>query len=537
MLSRFSIVSRRRFLGRVLPLGAWAALSSLTDVPIAVRRALAENALGLRGKKLLFLFLRGGNDALNSVLPVGDDAYGPSIRPTLAIPTDPGLDYSATGPCDFPESGPHRPTFDYGYALRSGNGFAALHPSLKFLAPLYNAGELAILHRVGYPQQSRSHFDSQNYWETGNPNDDFSRDGILYRTLIESGLTQTSPLTGVSFQSSLPLILRGSQAAMTNLSDPGRYSLRGIPNNTAGAAKAEAALRAALEAPFPDKRNRDLLQLQYRNLADTLSIFASLDFSEAGNTFRDAVSTDGDTEPYHLFPTTNAKNGGYALHGNDPSKYVVPTGSSSFFARLKSAAIVLNKTDAIVAGTEFGGFDTHSDQGGVTGSHANLQRRIAWALYALQRYFTRYADRAHWNDVVVVTLSEFGRTTLQNDDAGTDHAEAGVMWVAGGAIRGYGRSDHGSGMFGISPADRANGQSVPWLTGPNGSMFGVKRRYLKRAIDYRSVLGELIRDHLGASPDQLGRILPGYRDPAEHLQSGGISGLDAARILGELNLV
>ena len=117
-----------------------------------------------------------------------------------------------------------------------------------------------------------------------------------------------------------------------------------------------------------------------------------------------------------------------------------------FFARLKAAALVLNKTGAFIAGTELGGFDTHEGQGGVTGTHPNLNRAIGWAVYALRKYFTRYgkggpnaeADaQVSWDDVVVVTLSEFGRTTVENADLGTDHAEAGLMFMAGGAIKGY----------------------------------------------------------------------------------------------------
>lgn len=537
-MQTFSFSSRREFLGRSLKLGALTALSTLTDVPLVMRQALAQTALGRNGRKLIFIFLRGGNDSLNSVLPIQDEAYAPS-RPVIAIGKDPAVDYSARSPADFPVSGTTKATFDYTYGLRTGNGFAALHPALKFLAPVYNAGELALVHRVGYPHQSRSHFDSQNYWETGNPNDNLSRDGIFYRTILESGLANVSPLTGVSFQSSLPLILRGSKAAMTNLSDTGRYNLFGIPNTTAGNAKADAALRAAMGMPFPEKRDRELLRLQYENLSNTLAIFASLDFSENGNTYVDTENTDGDSGPYSLFPTTNAKNGGYALHGNDASRYVVSTGSYDFFNRLKAAAVVLNKTDAVIAGTALDGFDTHSNEGGATGSHANLMKTIAWAMYGLKRYFTKYADKATWQNVTVVTLSEFGRTSIQNSDGGTDHAEAGVMFVGGGAIKGHGRSASGSGVFGMSPADKFNGVSIPWTTGTGktGSMFAQSGRYLKRAIDYRSVLGELIRDHLGASQEQLNRIIPGYTDPAESLRTGGISGVDAARIFGEVDLV
>ena len=91
---------------------------------------------------------------------------------------------------------------------KPGNGFAALHPSLKFLAPIYNAGHLALIHRVGYTKQSRSHFDSQNYWENGNPNNNIIKSGIFYRTMVESGLANTAPLTGVSIQTSLFLFCR-----------------------------------------------------------------------------------------------------------------------------------------------------------------------------------------------------------------------------------------------------------------------------------------------------------------------------------------
>src|SRR5213079_3113265 len=297
-MQHFNILTRRGFFDRGFKLGLGVALSTLVDIPLVVKRALAEGTIGVRDangkmKKLLFIFLRGANDALNSVIPIQDGAYATS-RPTLQILPDPGTDYTLSGPCDFLVNATATdPTFGYANAIRLGNGFAALHPSLKFLAPVYNAGDLALVHRVGYPKQSRSHFDSQNYWETGNPNNNLVKDGILYRTMVESGIANTAPLTGVSVQSSLPLSLRGSKAAMTNLSDPTRYNLLGVPNTVDGNNKADAALRLANGFPFADKKNRDLLELQYGNLMDTLSIFASLDFSENGNTFVDNENTDG----------------------------------------------------------------------------------------------------------------------------------------------------------------------------------------------------------------------------------------------------
>jgi uncharacterized protein (DUF1501 family) len=568
-MQHFHIMTRRSFLERSAKLGLGVALSTLVDIPLVVKRALAEGNIGLNGKKLLFIFLRGANDSLNSVIPIKDSGYVDSTpgsgtfgvsttRANIVIPPDSLTDYAASGLCDFPESSPNSAdpdfaTFSYGNAIRLGNGFTALHPSLKFLAPIYNAGDLALIHRVGYPKQSRSHFDSQNYWENGNPNNNIVKDGIFYRAMLESGLANTNPLTGVSVQSSLPLILRGSAAAMTNLTDPTRYNLLGIPNTTAGNLKSDNALRLANGYLFPAKKNRELLALQYQNMSDTLSIFEGIDFSETGNTFRDNDKTDGDvnwypgasndSEGYYLFPTSNSKNGGYqrpAGGGTNTAKYVVDTGAYSFFTNLKAAALVLNRTDAIIAGSEVGGFDTHNSQGGVTGAHANLQRRIGWAMYALRKYFLNYSNKCTWNNLVVVTLSEFGRTSKQNTSLGTDHAEAGAMFVAGGAIKGYNKGNT-SGIFNCAGSVDPVVNPLVWNTGTAGSMFAISSNYLRRTTDYRSMLGKLIRDHLGATQAQLDRIIPGYANPNEKLLSGGATpssgSTDGTTITGELNII
>ena len=534
-----NILTRRSFLGTAAGMAATAAMGCLSSVPIFVQKALAEGTIGRpnangRVKKLLFIFLRGANDGLNNIIPHGDSAYGPGIRDSLAIPVDPAETWNRRGPALFPQAGANGGSFDYPYSIPLGNGFAGIHPSLKYLVPAYNAGEVALIHRVGYPRQSRSHFDSQSYWETGAPRNSDIRDGLLYRAMHESGLSSSNSLTGVSFQSSLPLSLRGSRAAMTNISDPTRYDLLGVPNNVEGNLKMARALGAANAAPFASKANREMLQQQYSNMARTLDIFASLDFSEAGNTFVDDEKTDG-KKPYFLFPTTNEKNGA-GLGGTGNPGYVVPSSAYGFFNQLKSAALVLNKTDAIVAGTQIDGWDTHSEQGGVFGQHANLLRRVGWSVYALRKYFKAYADKCRWDDLVVVTLSEFGRTTLENADNGTDHAEASVMYAAGGAIKGF-RADvlgtvSRSGVFNCGPTD-----PVPWQTGMKGTLFQSSGRYLQRATDFRSVMGKLIRDHLGATPEQLKRIIPGYSDSKEHLFSGGQQAADGVHVTGEPDII
>jgi len=569
-MNNFNIYSRRTFLSRSAKIGMAAALSSLVDIPFVMKRALAEGSIGLNGKKVLFIWLRFGNDGLNNILPIEDPQYS-AIRPNIGIPKELGVDYTANGPCFDPTQftdgsltarTSNDNTYSYANAIRTGNGFAALHPALKFLAPVYNAGDLALLHRVAYPKQSRSHFDSQNYWENGNPNNNLSKDGIFYRTIIESGLANTAPLTGITIQSALPLIMRGSEAAMTNLTSPTRYDLLGIPTLT-GDNKAFDAIAKANYAPFSKKLSREMLDLQYENMTNTLRIFGNMDFSEAGNTFRDDIKTDGDTawypgiandpQGYYLFPTSDAKNGGYARPaggGNNVNKRVVPQNQQAgFFGNLKAAAMILNKTDAIIAGTELGGFDTHGSQGGAAGTHANLLQCVGWSMYALQKYFTNYADKATWQNIVVVTLSEFGRTAVENTDRGTDHAEAGVMYVAGGGVKGYGAGNP-TGVFGCG---QSGSELLPWNPGPRtnslatcGTMFAagfpnstnpVTAGYLRRSIDYRSVLGEVIRKHLGSTQAQLNRIIPGYAKPGESLLTGGTSSVDGVQILGELGLL
>src|SRR5258705_9218715 len=99
-MKHFHIHTRRDFLSSALKFGAVGALASLTDIPFVMKQALAADSnLGRNGKKLLFIFLRGANDSLNSVIPIQDDGYAVS-RPTLAIAKDPGLIYTDKGACD-----------------------------------------------------------------------------------------------------------------------------------------------------------------------------------------------------------------------------------------------------------------------------------------------------------------------------------------------------------------------------------------------------------------------------------------------------
>jgi uncharacterized protein (DUF1501 family) len=540
-----NIVTRRSFFSTAARAGVGLSLASLMNIPPFLKRALAEGSIGINNKKLIFIFLRGGNDGVNNVIPVLDPSYRGTAnanRNFLALPTDPALDYAnASGQADVVP-------INYPYAVRLGNGFATLNPALRDLAPVFNAGDLAVIQRAGYRSLSRSHFDSEQYWEKGTDGTSANRNvtnGIWYRTVVESGWNTSHALSGVSLQSNLPASLRGEQP-MTNLSSISRYNLLGVysaVNSTnTDRVKILNALDAGYLQPLPAKDNRDIVHTLGVQFRDTLDIFQDPTFQS--NSWFDA---DGAT---YLFPGSTAQD--QVITGTSPVQYRVGSGGYGFMSNIRNCAQMLNNTDAIITGTELGGWDTHTAQ--VTfdsanmvslphlGGHASLLRRVGAAYYALWRYFTLYGKggtreipgaKVSWNDVVVVTMSEFGRTSLENDSQGTDHGESSVMYVAGGAVNG---AVHGCDLNNNSKLGGPN-----WAIGnggKNGALYSADTNvgYLRRTIDYRSVLGELIRDHLGATQNQLNRIIPAYtNEAAEHLLNGGMVG--TTPIIGELGVV
>lgn len=529
-----NIITRRSFLQASAQAAAALGIASLTNIPPFLKRVLAEDICANR-KKLLFIFLRGGNDGANNLIPIQDPAYAAN-RAVLGLPKDPGLNYADTSGMA-PTPLPGNP-----YAIPLGNGFAALHPAMSDLVPLYNAHNLALIHRVAYRSQSRSHFDSEVYWEKATDgvvaNNKLVSDGLWYRALVETGLNKGRSLSGVSLQSNMPQSLRGVEP-MTNLSSISRYNILGVyspvGNTNTDRVKILNAVDTAAMQPHPVKDNRDLVYNLGVAFRDTLDIFQDPSF--ATNEFYDS---DGTT---HLFPI----NSGSDQRG-------LGSGAYGFMQSIKSCAQILANTDAIITGTEIGSFDTHTNQ--VTagsphlGGHASLLRRVAWAYYALWRFFSNPAYNSGgvdlgkscggknlWNDIVIVTMSEFGRTSAENASMGTDHAEASVMYVAGGGIAGgvYGCDPNPSKLSGVNNWDPWDGVG----TNPKlGSLFAANNSvgYLKRLIDYRSVVGEIIRDHIGATQDQLNRIIPAYANEAtEHLKNGGM--VSTTPILGELGLI
>ena len=199
-------------------------------------------------KRLLFLFMRGGNDGLNTVIPHGDPQYSAALRPGLYIsPTD-AIDL---------------------------NGFASLHPSLGDMMDPYNAGDLAVIHRVGYPDHSQSHFDGQRFWENGDPAQPGLFEGWLYRYIAQNALSAGVNLPVLTAQPLPPLLTAGPER-FVNVGTPGAFDY--IFANPDEKAKAADIWRSQFDTlPEGLEPYRPILSQSGVKLVDTMDEYRSWD--------------------------------------------------------------------------------------------------------------------------------------------------------------------------------------------------------------------------------------------------------------------
>lgn len=425
--------TRRHFLRSALALGAYGT----TYMGYLGRQALAQG-VGGGNKKLLLIFQRGGNDGLNTLIPHGDNEYNTTNRPTLFIPDTDSIDL--------------------------GNGFASLHPMMAPMMPLFNDGQLALIHRVGYVNQSRSHFDSQDFWEKGVPNNPDITDGMLYRQLREM-LDLNNPansFAAATINGSAFTALKGA-VPLPNFTASSQFNFLGNTNEQAkflgrlptskGAGNGKGMLGLYGDSPLADAFYASSVNATGVSLAGTISTLAA---------------AQG--------PYTPENGAAYPAGG--------------FGNLLRECAMLFKRTDVRILGTEIGGFDTHTNQGAVNGSHGDLLQEIAEGIQALSLDL-----QAQWNDVVIVTMTEFGRTSAENGSFGTDHAEASVVFAAGGGING--------GVY--------NCDATKWA---DGDMFSKSGRYLARNTDFRAIYGEIFRKHFGTAANRLEVVMPGYNQDA-----------------------
>ena len=369
------------------------------------------NAATTQGSKtLVAIFQRGAVDGLNVIVPYGEQAYYVA-RPTIAIPR-PG---AAGGALDL-------------------DGFFGLHPSMASLMPYFNDHSAGFVHAVGSPDATRSHFDAQDFMESGTPGVKSTEDGFLSRAVGVKKETPVSPLRAVALSPALPRILAGSAGAvaMTNLS---QFGIRGGANVSGG-----------FESMYAEA------------VAGTLG-------GTAKETF-DAARILKSADPQKLQP----ENG--AVYPNQP------LGNSL----RQIAQLIKSNVGLEVAFADVSGWDTHAGEGGAQGQLANNLRNFSDAIAA----FTRDLG-SRMGDVVLVTMSEFGRTVRENGNRGTDHGHANVMLVLGGGVK-------GGKVYGKWP-----GLSSQQL---------YENRDLAITTDFRDVFAELLTKQLAVP--SLKSVFPGY---------------------------
>lgn len=400
------MISRRVFLRN-----GGLALVSLGFAPSFLARTAAAG--GARRKILIAIFQRGAVDGLNMVVPFGERAYY-AARPSIAIQP--------------PGSGE-------GGALDL-NGFFGFHPRMAPLKSLYDKGQLAVVHACGSPDNTRSHFDAQDYMESATPGVKSTRDGWLNRYLQARREEEATAFRAVALSQQLPRTLQGSASALA-MPQIDRFGIR-------------EGRMGSVEASF---------EAEYAAAADRVLNSTGREAFEAIRMLRNA----------------------------NPGQYQPASGAayprSAFGEALKQIAQLVKADVGLeVAFTESTNWDHHVNEGAAVGQLGNRLDDFARGIAALT---TDLGDRMA--DVLILTMSEFGRAVAENGNRGTDHGHGNAMIAIGSGVRGgkvYGR------WPGLEPEQR------------------FERRDLEVTTDFRDVFGEVVVRHLGVKDPT--PIFPGY---------------------------
>jgi len=410
-------ITRRIFLRN----GALAVVGTTALPSFLTRAAFGATDPGVRTKRLVVIFQRGAADGLNIVVPHGEPNYY-AMRPTINIPKKSVLDL---------------------------DGFFGLHPAMSPFQPLWKQKHLAIVHAAGSPDPTRSHFDAQDFMESGTPGVKVTDDGWLNRALhdlppdkyaAEKSALDKSAFRAIALGTSLPRILSGKEpaVAINNLND---FSVGGKNPNA---------------APMSNT-----FEAMYDHSVDTV-------LHGTGQATFDAVKTLKAADPAHYTPAANAN---------------YPKGR--FGDCLKQLAQLIKANLGVqVAFTDIGGWDHHVNEGSTQGQIANVLGDFSQSIAA---FWADIGDLGE--DTVVVTMSEFGRTARENGNRGTDHGHANVMFVLGGPVRGgrvYGR----------------------WPGLDQSQLY--EGRDLAATTDFRLVLSEVVSQYLGNK--DLKTVFPGFEN-------------------------
>jgi uncharacterized protein (DUF1501 family) len=410
-------MNRRFFItsGGIALASIGVSLSAPSFLERAVMAQARERITGGRRKTLIAIFQRGAVDGLNMVVPYGERAYY-DLRPTIAIPK--------------PQVGNIEAAIDL-------DGFFGLHPSMAQFKPLWDSKRLAIIEAAGSPDNTRSHFDAQDYMESATPGVKSTTDGWLNRLLQSKSDPENSLFRAVSVTKEMPRVFQGKAPvlAISNLAD---FTIRAGQNS--------GAMQGGFEAMWDQKFN------------DKLGGTGKETF-EAVNYLKQVNPSQFKPENGAQYPRTPFGNGLMQI------------------AQLIKAGVGLE-----IAFTDIGGWDTHVNEGNSRGQLSNLLQQFSAGIAAL---YTDLGQRM--DDVVIMTMSEFGRTVRENGNRGTDHGHANSMFVVGNSVRG----------------GKVYGQ---WPGLKTDQLY--EGRDLNLTTDFRDVFAEVAKRHLGTP--NLKTVFPGY---------------------------
>jgi uncharacterized protein (DUF1501 family) len=357
--------TRRDFVKGGVAAFTWgfAAPAFLSDV---------AHAQGAASRNLVVLYLGGGNDSLNTVVPYADSFYY-SRRPTIAIPPGVVLQLGTDGA---------------GRAI-------GLHPQLPGLRTIFNQGRMAVIQRTGYPNLSRSHFLGTDIWSTASMTAP-QGPGWIGRYLDTLPLP-VDPLVGWNTNRELPRTMIARTVSVPSIPSPAQYAFSSPNSGTPDQNFARtSATRISSHVPV------DRPHLAFVN-ASAQGAFATMD----------RVAQVAQYAPTATYPNTGL---GSALRA--------------------VAGAIVRGIGTKVFWVQTGGYDTHAQQGtgaSATGAYQSLMATIDGAITA---FYTDMQNQALVNQTTILTFSEFGRRVGENGTQGTDHGEGGVMFAVGGGVRG-----------------------------------------------------------------------------------------------------
>ncbi len=416
MKTELTLHTRREFLRRSILGGAFAGtvpgfLANTFAALQAEAEAKPDSATGRDGRVLVLLQMAGGNDGLNTVVPYGNDHYH-RARPKLA----------------------HSET-----KILKLNDQLGLHPELSGLKELYDAGNVAVLQGVGYPNPSRSHFRSTEIWQTASDSNRFERYGWVGR-YFDNACPGADPTVGISISRQLPQSFAGKELAGINVDNPRNYRFNATGDTEASFKKLNS-FEGEMEAQSGGSIGALPGSAPHTGSALEFIERTALEAQVSSDTIR-AISSRG--ENLANYPASQLGN------------------SLKLVARLIAGGMATR-----VFYVSQGGYDTHTNQ-------APAQGRLLKDLGdSMQAFVTDLRNQANLSRVLLMTFSEFGRRVAENANGGTDHGAAAPLFVLGEKLK--------AGLLGTYPS------LAP------GDLF---QGDLKYTVDFRSVYATILEKWL-----------------------------------------